>query len=409
MNTRGQEDCMANITDSNKRTSSLTIGIELINNSSWMGGTIYLANLVHSLNALPQSERPNLVLLGDTTAIEATALTQKRSSKRKKLLQAILSRLPSGKLALIDLAAGYLQNQVAETIDILYPGFGASVPNATVMRWIPDFQHRYLPHLFSSEERARRDAAMNELAQSECTVIISSQAALEDFRRFFPNAVARPRVWSFHSLLDLPPIETIEHDLAAFGLPKKFLYLPNQFWAHKNHAVVFEALDKLNQAGLSRIPAVCTGATTDGRNQGHYAALMKMIQEYQLEDQFFSLGLLARDRQLAVLRRCAAVVQPSLFEGWSTVVEDARAVGKTIFLSNIPVHKEQMKESVYFFDPNSADELAALLHKHWESLKPGPDPRAEEKAHDHVRRLIVDSARKFTAHCREAVALNLSH
>jgi glycosyltransferase involved in cell wall biosynthesis len=390
----------------NKRSSGLTIGIELINNSSWMGGTIYLANLVNSLHALPESERPNIALLGDPSIIETKALTPTKMSKRKKLLQSILSRLPSGKLSLVDQVVSYLQSHLVEPIDLVYPGFGASVPNATVMRWIPDFQHRYLPHLFSSEERARRDEAMYELARSECTVIISSQTALEDFRRFFPSAIARPRVWSFHSLLDLQPIATIEHDLAAFGLPDKFLYLPNQFWTHKNHTVVFEALYKLNQAGLDCIPVVCTGATTDGRDQGHYESLMKMVRKYQLEDQLFFLGLLARDRQLAVLRRCAAVVQPSLFEGWSTVVEDARAVGKTIFLSEIPVHKEQMNENSYFFDPNSADELAALLHKHWKSLKPGPDPKAEEKAQKDVYTLVVQSARQFTAHCREAVALS---
>ena len=397
---------MANVANGNTRTSGLTIGIELINSGSWMGGTIYLANLVHSLHALPESERPNIVLLGDPSVIEKTTLAPIRMSKRKKLLQSILSSLPSGKFALIDQLASYLQGQLVEPIDLVYPGFGASVPNATVMRWVPDFQHRYLPHLFSSEERARRDAAMYELSRSECTVIISSQAALEDFRRFFPNAIARPRVWSFHSLLDLKPIGTIEHDLAAFGLPDKYLYLPNQFWAHKNHVVVFEALYKLNEAGLIRIPVVCTGATTDCRDQGHYESLMKTVREYQLEDQLFFLGLLPRDRQLAVLRRCAAVVQPSLFEGWSTVVEDARAVGKAIFLSDIPVHKEQMKGNGYFFDPNSADELAALLCKYWKSLKPGPDLTAEKKARDDVYALVVNSAREFTSHCREAVALS---
>ena len=35
-----------------------TIGIELINDKNWMGGTLYLKNLVMILNQLPSSERP---------------------------------------------------------------------------------------------------------------------------------------------------------------------------------------------------------------------------------------------------------------------------------------------------------------------------------------------------------------
>ena len=41
------------------------------------------------------------------------------------------------------------------------------------------------------------------------------------------------------------------------------------------------------------------------------------------------------------MRQSVAVLQPSLFEGWSTTVEEAKSIGKTILLSDIPVHREQ--------------------------------------------------------------------
>ena len=57
-----------------------------------------------------------------------------------------------------------------------------------------------------------------------------------------------------------------------------------------------------------------------------------------------------------------AIVQPSLFEGWSTVVEDAKALNKLLIVSNIEVHKEQLQNSAaIFFDPDLHIDLAQIL------------------------------------------------
>ena len=80
------------------------------------------------------------------------------------------------------------------------------------------------------------------------------------------------------------------------------------------------------------------------------------------------------------MRRSLAVIQPSLFEGWSTVVEDARVLGKTILLSDISVHKEQNSPSTIFFKPDSSQEFANHLELLTTMLMPGPDLISESKA-----------------------------
>ena len=47
--------------------------------------------------------------------------------------------------------------------------------------------------------------------------------------------VPGPRV----DLADLTPREALAQKL---GLPPRYFHLPNQFWKHKNHALVIEAL-----------------------------------------------------------------------------------------------------------------------------------------------------------------------
>ena len=62
-----------------------------------------------------------------------------------------------------------------------------------------------------------------------------------------------------------------------------------------------------------------------------------------------------------LMKNSYAVIQPSLFEGWNTTVEDCKALNKFIFLSDLPVHREQANENVCFFNPRNEDDLVTKL------------------------------------------------
>jgi hypothetical protein len=59
------------------------------------------------------------------------------------------------------------------------------------------------------------------------------------------------------------------------------------------------------------------------------------------------------------------------------VVEDARALGKSMLLSNFSVHLEQNPPNSLFFNRESPESLASLLADWWEHLSPGPDLEQE--------------------------------
>jgi hypothetical protein len=114
------------------------------------------------------------------------------------------------------------------------------------------------------------------------------------------------------------------------------------------------------------------------------------------------LGLVPRRAQIEMMRRSLAVVQPSLFEGWSTVVEDARVLGKPLLLSDIPVHREQNPPQAQFFPPDSVEKLADLLAGAWESYAPGPNHDLEAAAHQAAQARIVEVGRRFLQLARAA-------
>jgi glycosyltransferase involved in cell wall biosynthesis len=371
---------------------TLAIGIELIDDPAWMGGTLYLRNLAICLARLPAAEQPRVRLIGPPHVVGDFM-------KQHGDLPAFHDKQPS----LLDKAVRRFAPSLAPSqgLDVVYPGFGAPVPGAVTIRWVPDFQHKVLPQLFSHDEIAARDKAIGELAAQAGVIVFSSEVAAADFDRFFPGHRATARVWRFCSLLDLSAAPSAQV-LQKYGLPAKYLYLPNQFWAHKNHITVFRALARLREQGVV-VPLVCTGAQSDRRNEAHFASLRAFLADKGLEQQVHLLGLIDRADQVQVLRHAAAIVQPSLFEGWSTVVEDVRASGRPIFLSDLPVHREQAPAHCTYFTPEDDAQLAQQIAQRWPALQAGPDLAAEQRAQQMMQGRIVDAARTFCAIARTAL------
>ncbi len=164
--------------------------------------------------------------------------------------------------------------------------------------------------------------------------------------------------------------------LERLGIREKYIYLPNQFWIHKNHRCVFEAWKLLKDAGREYM-LVCTGWSEDFRAPGYYQQLLDYITEHRLQHTIKLLGFIDRDDQVQLYRGAAAVLQPSLFEGWSTSIEDAKTLGKPMIVSNIAVHHEQAGEDALYFDKGSAEHLATVVEAAWDQLSLGYNPTAE--------------------------------
>ena len=377
-------------------TRVLRLGVELIDDSSWMGGTIYLRNLILTLCRLPATERPEITILGDPEATSSFMSEHAHLPLNKNSSQSYLQRF-------FRWLRPYSQEN--QSPDVIYPGFAKTIQGAVTLRWIPDFQHQHLPDLFQPSEIDSRNEAIAEIATSPQIVVLSSSVARADFLRFYPDTVAIPRVWRFCSLINT------ERRLSGtirqtYCLPEKYLYLPNQFWVHKNHITVFKAIALLRRERDMIIPLVCTGGTSDRRNESHLRGLMNFLADCQLLDQIRILGLIPRNEQEEVLRCATAIVQPSLFEGWSTVLEDARAVGRPVFASDIDVHREQALSHCSYFPPASEELLAELISSRWTNLVPGPDSTSELIAREMMQKRILSSAREFRQIAADALQIS---
>ena len=233
-----------------------------------------------------------------------------------------------------------------------------------------------------------RNDTYSRLADHASLVLLSSHDACADFVRFSPANAHKGRVAQFVSLF---PDELFKaspsRTSAKYHIQDPFVVVPNQWWQHKNHETAIRAAASLRGQGLE--PTwVLTGALADYRNDRHISRLLQLISELGLRDRFVILGALPRTEQVQLMRGAQCIVQPSLFEGWSTVVEDAKSLGQRIVLSDIDVHHEQNPPASIFFEPAFAEQLADGVAR----MLAGEIARPEESA---ARAAALERAANF--------------
>lgn len=231
--------------------------------------------------------------------------------------------------------------------------------------WIPDFQHKYLPEFFSKAELSSRDAEFERMAECMDKVILSSETAKDDFIRYYPQYRDKAYVLHFAPVLDFDSLNQTNKIEEQYGVDGKFFFLPNQYWKHKNHKVVLQALRILKDEGKF-IRVISTGNTSDYRAPGHFAEIETFIKEYGLDDRYLILGMIPYADVQALAAYSLGYINPSLFEGWSTTVEEAKYRGKPILLSDLKVHREQAPSRGVFFNPNDPEDLAKKMWDMWQ-------------------------------------------
>jgi glycosyltransferase involved in cell wall biosynthesis len=132
-----------------------------------------------------------------------------------------------------------------------------------------------------------------------------------------------------------------------------FLLDPAQFWPHKNHVNLLRALDVLRQRDGLKLNLVLTGS--DKGNQ-HY--VRDKVREWELSDQVFDLGFVAREELNALYRGALALIFPSFFGPDNIPPLEAFALGCPVLASRIAGAEEQLRSAAMLFDPTDPTDIA---------------------------------------------------
>ncbi|MCK4827303.1 glycosyltransferase family 4 protein, partial [bacterium] len=365
----------------------------------WTGGLHYMRNLLYAISVLEDREIELYFFVGNKVDEEKLIEPIKPYARviRSSIVETGSIAWFIWKFIFLLTGSNYVFNRLMRKhkIEVVSHSslVGRNLPYRLI-NWIPDFQHLHLPAMFSKEEVAIRSRRYAKIIRDSDCVVLSSKHAAADLCKFLPGYESKIRVLNFVSQPKLTCVEADNNQQAAieekYSFKGKFFYLPNQFWRHKNHQTVFEAVNILKEAGLD-ILILSSGHMDDYRNRGHQKKLQEYIKTHDLEGNIRLLGLIDYGDVFRLMRYSLAVINPSLFEGWSSTVEEAKSMGKGMILSETDVHREQAPPDSEYFDPANPQKLAGILRRYWAEKEGGPDFPLEAQA----RKMLPQRTRDF--------------
>ena len=217
--------------------------------------------------------------------------------------------------------------------------------------WIPDLQHKVYKKFFTKKFYLQREKYVaNELANSD-KIFVSSLQVRKEFKKYYGiyNKIVPLRVLSKEKYFTKNPI-------------KKYILFPAQFWEHKNHEFLLKVAKIIKKRKIN-IKIYFCGKVDNYKNQNHFKLINDKIYRLKLDEIIKNFGEVSVKQLNKLQKECLAFVNPSLYEGWSTINEEARSNLKYIFLSDIKGHKEQNNYGSIYFNLNSPKNFVKKLQK----------------------------------------------
>jgi glycosyltransferase involved in cell wall biosynthesis len=266
---------------------------------------------------------------------------------------------------------------------VVYPftsplSFEAGTPYVLAVH---DLQHRVHPDMpeFAGGEAASREYVFGNGIREAKVVLVDSDIGKEDVLDFYGDAIEPERVAVLPFLPGAPTVVT-DDDRARVRrehrLPERYLFYPAQFWPHKNHRRVVEALAAVGDAEL-----VLVGSAVGEVRERNRAELVQRARELGVDGRVHHLGYAPAEDMAALYAEAVALVMPTFFGPTNIPILEAWALGCPVITSDIRGVRDQAGDAALLVDPESVESIAAAIERVWtdEELRQDLGRRGRER------------------------------
>jgi glycosyltransferase involved in cell wall biosynthesis len=147
-----------------------------------------------------------------------------------------------------------------------------------------------------------------------------------------------------------PPRDAVDRR----GIGRRYLFYPAQFWAHKNHATLFEALALL----APEYELVCVGS-----DKGQLEHHRRLAAKSGVSERVQFLGFVESEELIALYRHAHALTYVSLFGPENLPPLEAMALGCPVIAADVPGAREQLGDAALRVPPLDPAAIAEAVRR----------------------------------------------
>ncbi len=187
---------------------------------------------------------------------------------------------------------------------------------------IADLNHRVyteFPEITAWGEFERREYYFRNAARTAQTLLVDSETGRDQLLEFYGDTgLDANRV----VVLPVLPASTVRPGVSEderqsvrrrYGLSSGYLFYPAQFWPHKNHLRLIEALHHLKQTARLTPTLVLGGSHSGSLRRRTFAAAMRAAHRLGVAGQVRYLGFIPDPDMSALYADAAGLVMPTFF------------------------------------------------------------------------------------------------
>jgi glycosyltransferase involved in cell wall biosynthesis len=237
---------------------------------------------------------------------------------------------------------------------------------------VHDLQHRLQPHfpeVSADGEFEAREYLYGHGVANAAAILVDSEVGREDVLACYPGAIAPEQVKVLPFLpacylgAEVSPAER-QRVRDRYRLPERYFFYPAQFWPHKNHRRIVEALGLLARDGIRATLVLC-GSNRNAVRERTFAETMAAAEQSGVADQIAYHGYVPNEDMAALYAEAEALVMPTFFGPTNIPILEAWAAGCPVLTSDLRGVRDQAGDAAVLADPESVEAIADGMRRLW--------------------------------------------
>jgi glycosyltransferase involved in cell wall biosynthesis len=239
---------------------------------------------------------------------------------------------------------------------------------------VHDLQHRFqpeFPEVSANGEWGWREYLFRNGVRYATLILVDSEAGKEDVITCYGRYGVPPDRIKVLPFVPAPYLLTAvgetrsSHIRMKYHLPERYLFYPAQFWPHKNHARIVQAMGLLKEVGCVVHIVLCGGHAGEIRERA-FQEVMALAHQRGVAPQVHYLGHVPDEDMAALYSEAAGLVMPTFFGPTNIPVMEAWTLGCPVLTSDLRPIRTHVGDAGLLVNPRSVQDIADGCRSLWE-------------------------------------------